>query len=155
MSKKKAPDTQMRVLYVTTAGRKIVRVKPKGNTVTIGNETFKVTQSHIFPGKGDFDAICRSGVAEAVPVYKRAPVSAEDYDDALNSNLLSEVYAMGRGPKIHNTQWVIIGGLVVVVLVQIIAAIIIHGAIEDLGVAIAQAFEQQQQAPRDGTRVGG
>lgn len=152
MTKKpKQPRMHLNVLYVSSAGRQVVPVVPKGKLVTINGQSWKVTRQHVFPGKGTFDVICVEGQGEAVPVDRASPVSAIEIDGFAYTDYLLQVKALAKGGHSQKVGWVGVGIQVALFLALIIVAVVINGHISDLESLIHQLH--QGQAPGQGGDV--
>jgi len=132
----------LRVLYVSTAGRRIVRVTPQGSFVSFGGQTWKCTRNHLLPGKGKFDVVCVQGQSEAAPIWAESPISPQEADALGNNNLLEQIHALSKGGKSNAVNWISVGLTGLLVLGIIIAGVVIHGDVEDLSVKISRIEER-------------
>jgi len=158
-SEAKNPALKMRVLHVTGAGRKVVRVQHENKSLTIGGETWKCTQDHIFPGKprrgaGKWDAICVEGQSEALPVWRSSPVTAVEYNDAVNDNLLIQQRINARGIRTPKSTWFNMSLQGLTLLVVIITYMALSGDMEELRNTMFQLWQDARGAGGDVTRVG-
>lgn len=143
MTKKtKNPGLTLRVLYVSSAGRKVVKCTPDAGKVTIGNETWKVDRNHLFPGKGKFDVVCVQGQSEAMPVWASSPITPEEFDAAAHNNLLEQVHAVAQGNRTTTVSWVQLGMLGLLFIAIIGIGIKLNGDFSDLQKSIDNLAHQ-------------
>lgn len=128
----KNPNLALRVLYVSTAGRKIVNVIPTGNLLTIGNESWKVGRNHLLPGKGKFDVVCVQGQSECLPVWEKTPISPEELDAIAHNNLLEQIHSLAKGNKTGAVSWVQMGISALLILAIIGVGVKLNGDLEDV-----------------------
>lgn len=128
----KNPALPLRVLYVSTAGRKVVSVIPNGNLLTIGSESWKVGRNHLFPGKGKFDVVCVQGQSEALPVWEKTPIGPEEVDAIAHNNLLEQIHSLSKGNKGTAVSWIQVGISALLILAIIGVGVKLNGDLEDL-----------------------
>lgn len=128
----KNPSLPLKVLYVSTAGRKVVRVIPDGNLLTIGNESWKVGRNHLFPGKGKFDVVAVQGQSEALPVWEKTPIGPEEVDAIAHNNLLEQIHSLSKGNKANAVSWIQMGISAILILSIIGVGVKMNGDLEDV-----------------------
>lgn len=130
------PTTTLRVLYVTTAGREIVKVTPDKDTIKVGDSTAECSHRHIFPsGKagGKFDAIYIEGRSQCVPVYGDNKELSPEWIDALaHTNLAKALHELASGGKKEKVAWtpIIMNGLLIIAIVAV--GFVLHGDVTDM-----------------------
>ena len=149
----KDPTPDLRVLHVSLAGRKVVKVKPAGDKLTIGDKTWTLDHSCLAPGDGKWDVMVIEGKGQAVSFNAdHDNPSPEEWDQACNNNLLKQIHDLSQPVKTPAISWIMMITLGIVVLAVIGAGIknandekatkaeILH--LED---QLAQAMGTQQQ----------
>lgn len=134
MTKKtKKPAIALRVLHVTGAGRKTVRVQPEGHKITIGGDTWAYkARDHRWPGKGPWDAIAVEGRDSCSSPYEETVLTSEGYNADVENNLLEQVHALSRGGKTERISWVNLGVSFLVILAVIGMTFHVGGKVDDL-----------------------
>lgn len=154
VKKTKNPNLHLRVLYVSAAGRKVVKVKPEMGAVSIGNESFKVGPEHRFPGKGKFDVVAVQGNSQAMPVWRDSPVGSVEYDAGLNNNALMQLNSISAGGRTSAISWVQVGLSVLLFLAIVGVGIKLNSDFDALKSSIdALAVKVEGQQPNDSTVI--
>jgi hypothetical protein len=150
-----APALQLRVLHVSLAGQKVVKVVPDGDTIKIGEKTWKCTREHTFPQPGKFQAIAVDGQAECVKVYDAAGVMSPEWVDALaNSNIVKQIHDLTSGGKKQPVPWanIIMNGILILAVVAV--GIVLHGDIADVHDDLVASHAVLQPPPPEGSSQG-
>lgn len=158
MSKPQASGLELRVLFVSTAGRRVVRVEPKDGILTIeGQGSWKVDHNRIFPGKGPFDCICVQGQGEALSLWEQTPLTATEVDGIANDNLLRQIKELAQGGQQNKINWMQVGVSFLLFIAIVGVGFKVNGDIEDLSKDLhaAHPLLDQGQAQGDTIRVQG
>lgn len=155
VKKTKNPNLQMRVMYVSAAGRKIVKVRPDQGMLRIGTESFKVGPEHRFPGKGKFDVVVVQGQSEPLPVWRSSPVGSFELDGVAFNNAVKQFHTISEGGnKTTAISWVQVGLSTLLFLAIIGVGIKLNGDFDSLDSSIdALTLEFKNNNPNDATVV--
>ncbi len=137
MADPKKPGTPVRMLYVSMAAPKVIKVVPRSGLLTVGAETWKVSRNCLFPPGGKFDVICVQGQSEALPVWGVSLLTTEQLNAIANNNLLTQVHGLSQGGKTNAVSWIQVGLTGLVVLAIIGVGFKLNGDMEDLQKQIA------------------
>lgn len=125
MSKEtKDPTPELRALHVSLGGRNIVKIKPDGDKITIGDKTWTLDHSCLAPGEGKWDVMLIDGQGQAVSFNAdHENPSPEEWDAACHNNLLKQIHDLSSTPKTPGLSWLQLGILGLVVLCVIGAGV--------------------------------
>lgn len=145
----KTPSLALRVLYVSTAGRQVVKVEPKDGVITVpGKGAWRVDHLRILPGKGPFDCICVEGQGEALPIWAATRLTAAQVDNLANDNLLRQIKELAQGGEKQKVNWLQVGISALLLLAIVGMGFKLSGDIEDIQKDLHRSHPILDQPPQ-------
>lgn len=103
------PTPELRALHCGLSGRSIVKVRPNSGKVSIGEKTWTLDASCVAHGSGKekWDIMLIDGKGRAVSFNPDLEnPSPEEWDQAINNNLLKQIHDLSKPPPSPALNWV-------------------------------------------------